>query len=48
VAVFDSDENPLDALPAFQAFTAGIADRCTEPPAPAAGRLVGSYPAEAC
>jgi hypothetical protein len=47
VAVFDSDENPLDALPAFQAFTAGIADRCTEPPAPAAGRLVGSYPAEA-
>ena len=44
VAVFDSDANPLEALPAFQAFTSGIADRCEEPPAPAAGRLVGSYP----
>jgi hypothetical protein len=44
VAVFDSDQNPLEALPAFQAFTSGIADRCEEPPAPMAGRLVGSYP----
>ena len=44
VAVFDSDQNPLEALPAFQMFTSGIADRCEEPPAPMAGRLVGSYP----
>ncbi len=44
VAVFDSDANPLEALPAFQAFTSGLADRCAEPPAPATGRLVGSYP----
>jgi hypothetical protein len=44
VAVFDSDANPLEALPAFQTFTSGITDRCEEPPAPAAGRLVGSYP----
>ena len=44
VAVFDSDRNPLETLPAFQAFTSGIADRCEEPPAPTAGRLVGSYP----
>ena len=43
-AVFDSDVNPLEDLPAFQAFTSGIADRCEEPPSPAAGRLVGSYP----
>ena len=43
-AVLDSDANPLDDLPAFQTFTSGIADRCEEPPAPAAGRLVGSYP----
>ena len=43
-AVFDSDANPLEDLPAFQAFTSGIADRCEEPPAPAAGRLVGSDP----
>jgi len=44
VAVFDSDANPLADLPAFQAFTSGIADRCEEPPAPAGGRLIGSYP----
>ena len=44
VAVFDSDANPLADLPAFQAFTAGIASRCEEPPAPAAGYVVGSYP----
>ena len=44
VAVFDSDHNPLDALPAFQAFTSGLPDRCAEPPAPAGGHLVGSYP----
>jgi hypothetical protein len=43
-AVFDSDANPLDDLPAFQTFTSGIRDRCEEPPATAAGRLVGSYP----
>ena len=44
VAVFDSGANPLEDLSAFKAFTSGIADRCEEPPAPAAGRLVGSYP----
>ena len=44
VAVFDSGANPLEDLPAFKAFTSGIADRCEEPPAPMAGRLVGSYP----
>jgi hypothetical protein len=43
-AIFDSDANPLNDLPAFQAFTSGIADRCEEPPAPTAGRLLGSYP----
>ena len=43
-AVFDSDANPLNDLSAFQAFTAGIAGRCAEPPAPAAGHVVGSYP----
>lgn len=44
VALFDSDANPLADLPAFQAFTAGIAGRCEEPPAPAAGYVIGSYP----
>jgi hypothetical protein len=43
-AVFDSDANPLEDLPAFAAFTSGIASRCEEPPAPAAGHVVGSYP----
>jgi hypothetical protein len=43
-AIFDSDANPLEDLPAFQSFTSGIADRCEEPPAPAAGRVLGSYP----
>ena len=43
-AVFDSDANPLENLPAFRAFTSGIAARCEEPPATTAGRLVGSYP----
>jgi hypothetical protein len=43
-AVFDSDANPLDDLLTFQTFTSGITDRCEEPPAPTAGRLVGSYP----
>jgi len=43
-AIFDTDANPLEDLPAFQQFTSGIAGRCEEPPAPMAGRLVGSYP----
>ena len=44
VAVFEADTNPLDDLVTFRAFTSGISDRCEEPPAPTAGRLVGSYP----
>jgi hypothetical protein len=43
-AVFDSGANPLEDIAAFRAFTAGLPGRCQEPPAPAAGRLVGSYP----
>lgn len=42
VAVFDSDANALEALPFFQAFNSGRADRCAESPAPATERLVGS------
>jgi hypothetical protein len=38
------DLQALDDLLAFQTFTSGIRDRCEEPPAPTAGRLVGSYP----
>ena len=35
--------NPLLDLPAFAAFTAGIADRCDEPPQASDASLVGSY-----
>lgn len=37
------DQNPLSATAAFRAFQAGLADRCTVPPAPAKASLVGSY-----
>ena len=36
-------ENPLTALPEFQAFTAGIKDRCEIPPAPTVLGEIGSY-----
>ncbi|HLK42769.1 MAG TPA: hypothetical protein VKV34_05480 [Thermoleophilia bacterium] len=44
VAVIEGDTNPLDALPAFQAFVSGVGGRCEEGPAPAPGRVIGSYP----
>lgn len=44
VAVVEGDENPLDALPAFQAFVTGVGGRCEEGPSPAGGYVVGSYP----
>ena len=37
------DSNPLRELPAFQAFTAEIKDRCEEPPVSAVLEEVGSY-----
>ena len=33
----------LQALPAFQAFVAGIADRCAVPPVATGATIVGSY-----
>ncbi|HZQ58552.1 MAG TPA: hypothetical protein VFA84_10965 [Acidimicrobiales bacterium] len=44
VAVIEGDDNPLDTLPAFQAFVAGVGARCEEGPSPAGGWVVGSYP----
>jgi len=35
--------SPLGGLPAFKAFTAGIRDRCEEPPVTATLTEVGSY-----
>ncbi len=39
----DSGENPLTLLPAFQAFQAGIRDRCEVQPVATALEEVGSY-----
>ena len=43
VAIIEGTDNPLDATTAFHAFTAGIGERCEEPPHVAGGELVGSY-----
>jgi hypothetical protein len=43
VAVLSGEENPLSTLPAFAAFTAGIADRCVEGPVRSDAAMVGSY-----
>jgi quinol monooxygenase YgiN len=44
VASLDSEAaNPLPTLPAFQAFTRDIADRCDEPPLALDATVVGSY-----
>ena len=44
VALLDGVDNPLTEVPAFQAFSAGINERCEEPPEVLSGELVGAYP----
>ena len=39
----DTGENPLNQSPAFQAFQAGIRDRCAEQPVATVLEEVGSY-----
>jgi hypothetical protein len=39
----ETGENPLEQSPAFQAFQAGVRDRCAEPPAVTVLEEVGSY-----
>jgi hypothetical protein len=39
----DDARNPLNELSAFKAFTAGIAERCVEPPVVSELSEVGSY-----
>jgi hypothetical protein len=44
VSAFDgTDGNPLTKLPAFKEFTAGIADRCEEPPVTTQVEAVGRF-----
>ena len=45
VVIEHGTDNPdsLQAVPAFQAFVADIADRCDIPPAPIGASIVGGY-----
>jgi hypothetical protein len=43
VAAMDGPDNPLAALPSFQAFTRGVGDRCEEQPSAADVAVVGDY-----
>jgi hypothetical protein len=42
-SVDDPDNSPLRALPEFQAFTAGVRDRCDVPPVTTVLKQVGRY-----
>lgn len=39
----ETGENPLEQSPAFQAFQAGVRERCAEPPVATVLEEVGSY-----
>ena len=43
VAIVAGDENPLENVAAFMAFTANVADRCVSGPDATPGTLVGTY-----
>jgi hypothetical protein len=43
IAEVDGEGNPLAELPAFQAFVAGIGDRCDQPPVTSGLSEIGSY-----
>ena len=43
VAFITGRSNPLDASPAFEAFTENVAERCVEPPRPVLLTEMGAY-----
>ena len=45
VAMYEmtDDNNPLTSLPEFKTFTAGIKDRCDQPPVSVDLNVIGSY-----
>ena len=43
VAVFDGDDNPLQALSAFGEFASTVATRCADGPSPVNGSVIGDY-----
>ena len=45
-SMIDGANNPLQQLPEFKAFTAGVKERCVVPPVTTILREIGSYSAE--
>ena len=45
-SMIDGNNNPLQQLAEFKAFTAGVKERCEIPPVTATLREIGSYSAE--
>jgi hypothetical protein len=43
IAELDGEHNPLSELPAFQAFVAGVRERCEQPPVTSGLSEIGSY-----
>jgi hypothetical protein len=43
VASLESDDNPLNGLPAFAEFQRGLSERCAQPPEPTAATVIGRY-----
>lgn len=43
VVTLETSENPIGELPAFQAFQAGLRERCVEQPMPLAVEAIGTY-----
>jgi hypothetical protein len=43
VAVFDGDDNPLQALNAFGEFASTVGARCADGPSPVNGSVIGDY-----
>ena len=43
----EDGNNPLTSIPEFKAFTAGVKDRCEEPPVTVEMTVVGTYQSDA-
>ncbi len=43
IAMSAGDASPLNESAAFKAFVDGLPERCTEPPAPTGGTIIGNY-----
>lgn len=43
VALLEGDSNPLQTLAAFSEFVSAISARCSDPPSPVHGTVIGNY-----